>query len=198
MITRACKFFRVELIEDFDDVRIELDSAQPVNLVDCSNSASWRTSELLPDRISGAEGGVLVHRLELLGAEAAGLKQDRVRDSELADVVKRRRLPHQDDVTLGKTEQVGQRGCGASDPFRVLERIVISVLGCARERSGGAGLRNLPSRIGGRATLRGLATPRADGRRRRSAWPVVFCWKCDRGRPGSRGSTALSVRVPYG
>jgi len=65
---------------------------------------------------------------------------------------------------------------------------------------GCGGLPKLPSRIVERATLRRLATPRADGTPSRDAGrgapgPVVFCWNCDiaHGRAGGkRGASSAS------
>ena len=75
-------------------------------------------------------------RLELLAAELARLEQDRVRDSDLADVVKWGCASEQLDLPVGQAEPDREQRAGAADPPRVLLGSVVAELGCNLAASG--------------------------------------------------------------
>lgn len=75
----------------------------------------------------GANLGMLLHDLPLVGRELARLEQDAVRDAELADVVHRRGLQHQVAFALAHPEAEREQACRVAHAQHVHPRLVISV-----------------------------------------------------------------------
>jgi hypothetical protein len=77
----------------------------------------------------GSDRRVRLHLLELPVAELARLEQDRVGNSDLADVVQRRGAPDQLNLLVGQPEPECEQRARAPEPPGVLLRIVVTVLG---------------------------------------------------------------------
>jgi hypothetical protein len=82
---------------------------------------------------AGTEHGMRLDDLELLGLQSAGLEQDRVRDRDLAEVVQRRGLADQPDHAVALIQPARHPRRQRGDALGVLGRVVVPVLGRARE-----------------------------------------------------------------
>ena len=76
---------------------------------------------------------VRLHDAAFLVREGSGLEQDRIRNSDLSNVVKRRRATNQIDLARRQSNSCCNQRGEVSDPVRMLACIIVPKFSCSRQ-----------------------------------------------------------------